>query len=212
MSVTNLPEGFRFTPYADCNAAGGMAAYNWEADPKRIAFQAARYLTVAKLLEGKRRVLEVGCADGWGARIVRQHVANLDAIDIDESAIAIAEKNYSLRWPVFFLCADVLKTTFIGYDACYCLDLFEHLRDEAGLLARLAAIAPICVIGTPSVEAQIYASEISQREHVNCVSKSGLRDRMAKHWRHVFVLGMNDTTLHTGHDAMTHYLFGIGCN
>lgn len=198
--------------YEDCNAAGGMTAYNWEADPKRVAFQATRYLTVAKLLERKLRVLEVGCADGWGARIVAQHVGSLDAIDSDPVAIQFAKSNISPSWPINFACMDVLHAGFSGYDACYCLDLFEHLPDKAGLLGRLAEIAPICVIGTPTVEAQIYASEISQREHVNCVSKRGLAERMEKHWRHVFVLGMNDTTLHTGHDAMTHYLFGIGCD
>lgn len=198
--------------YEDCNSAGGMAAYNWEMDPKRVAFQAARYLTVAKLLEGKLRVLEVGCSDGWGARIVAQHVGNLDAIDVDANAVAIAKSKESPRWPINFACMNVLTADLTGYDACYCLDLFEHLRDEADLLGRLAAIAPVCVIGTPTIESQIYASEISQREHVNCVSKRGLALRMQRHWKHVFVLGMNDTTLHTGHDAMTHYLFGIGCN
>jgi hypothetical protein len=105
---------------------------------------------------------------------------------------------------------DILKADFAGYDACYCLDLFEHLPDEAGLLGKLAAVAPLCVIGTPSLESQAYASEISKREHINCVTKRGLHERMAKHWKEVIVLGMNDTTLHTGHDAMTHYLFGIG--
>lgn len=196
--------------YEDCNAEGGMTMYNWNHDPKRVAFWSARYLTVAKLLEGKIRVLEVGCADGSGARIVKQHVKNLDAIDADESAIWIAKKNVSPFWPIMFECADILKTDFAGYDACYCLDLFEHLHDDSGLLARLSSIAPICIIGTPSIESQAYASEISKREHVNCVSKSGLRIRMQKYWSHVFVLGMNDTTLHLGHDAMTHYLFGIG--
>jgi len=189
-----------------------MTAYNWSVDPKRIAFQAARYLTVAKLLEGKLRVLEVGCADGWGARIVAQHVGNLDAVDIDPAAILRAKQGESVNWPIHFACADILKTDFAGYDACYCLDFFEHITDDAGLLARLATIAPVCVIGTPSIEGQLYASEISKREHVNCVSKAGLRLRMQRHWKQVFVLGMNDTTLHTGHDSMMHYLFGIGVN
>lgn len=198
--------------YEDCNAAGGMTAYNWEADPKRLAFQYARYKFVAKMLEGKRSVLEVGCADGQGARIVRQHVLSLDAIDVDEAAIETARRLASKRWPIKFWAADVMKERLSGYDAAYCLDLFEHLPEEAGLLGRLRLLAPICVIGTPSAESQQYASEISRREHVNCVSKVGLRIRMQKHWRHVFLFGMNDETLHTGHDAMTHYLLGIGCD
>lgn len=196
--------------YEDCNAVGGMTAYNWANDPKRLAFQSARYLQVARFLERKLRVLEVGCADGWGARIVAQHVVNLDAVDIDADAIRIARQNVSARYPVNFACMDILHTQFAGYDACYCLDLFEHLPDEAGLLQRLSDAAPMCVIGTPSLESQAYASEISKREHVNCVTKLELANRMYRHWKHVLMLGMNDTTLHTGHDSMTHYIFGIG--
>ncbi len=189
-----------------------MTAYGWEMDPKRLAFQAARYLTVAKLLEGKTRVLEVGCSDGWGARIVRQHVLSLDAIDADAAAIEFARQNMSQRWPVWFACQNILVDNFAGYDAVYCLDLFEHIPADQGLLERLRKIAPVCVIGTPSLESQRHASTISLREHVNCVTKAWLRSQMEDWWKHVFVLGMNDTTLHTGHDGMTHYLFGIGCD
>lgn len=189
-----------------------MTAYNWSADPRRLAFQAARYLFVAKMLEGKMRVLEVGCADGQGARIVRQHVGSLMAIDSDARSIAEAERLMSPRWPVEFRVGDVLKGALPRMDAVYCLDLFEHIAAESQLLTALHAIAPVCIIGTPSLESQAYASEISKAGHVNCVTKSGLRKRMCHHWRHVFMFGMNDNTLHCGFDEMTHYLFGIGCD
>jgi len=197
--------------YDDCNAAGGMTAYNWEADPRRLAFQFARYKFVAKMLEGRLRVLELGCADGQGAKIVRQHVSSLDAVDIDPAAIGHARRLASTRWTINYFCADVLATDFRGYDAVYALDLFEHMPDEAGLLARMSAAAPVAIIGTPSAQSQLFASEISRREHVNCVDKAGLRRRMEEHWTHVFAFGMNDETLHTGFDPMCHYLLAIGC-
>jgi len=198
--------------YAPCHIAGGMTAYGFENDPKRIGFQCARYKVVAKLLEGKRHVLEVGCADGFGARIVRQHVALVDAVDRDPEAIWQAILNGSPRWPIAFQTHNILDGPRTGYDAAYCLDLFEHIPpiDEDKLLANLCACAPVCIIGTPSLESQAYASEISRAGHVNCVTKGGLRERMQRHWSQVFMLGMNDETLHVGHDGMTHYLFGIG--
>lgn len=198
--------------YEDCNAVGGMTRYNYEADPKRMAFQAARYLAVAKLLEGEGRVLEVGCADGWGARIVRQHVEFLDAVDVDEQAIQFARDNASDRWPIRFMVGDILSAAFHGYDAVYALDLYEHFAPDAGFLRRMRGVAPVAVIGTPSLESQAYASEISKREHVNCPTKAMLREAMREYWKHVFVLGMNDATLHMGHDAMTHYLIGVGAD
>lgn len=199
--------------YEDCNSSGGMTAYNWEHDPKRLAFQYARYKFVAKMLEGKESVLEVGCADGMGARIVRQHVNELMAVDADEAAIQIARELSSARWPVRFQVLDILSHAIREFDAVYCLDLFEHIAQENEdlLLGNLRLCAPVAIIGTPSIQSQRFASEISLREHVNCVSKAGLRERMQRHWTHVFMFGMNDETLHVGHDGMTHYLFGIGC-
>lgn len=198
--------------YEDCNALGGMTAYNWEMDPKRIGFQAARYKFVAKMMEGKLRVLEVGCSDGMGARIVRQHVASLDAIDSDKDAIGHAKDNASARWPINFWAADFMTEAFGGYDGVYALDVFEHVEptQEHRFLERLRAAAPVCVIGAPSRESQLYASEISRREHVNCPTKESLRESMLQHWSQVFVFGMNDETLHTGFGPMSHYLLAIG--
>jgi hypothetical protein len=199
--------------YEDCNALGGMTAYNWEMDPKRLAFQFARYKHVAKMLEGKKRILEVGCSDGMGARIVRQHVEWLVGIDSDEAAIHHAKRLMSEDWPIHFEARDfMIGEPLTDYDAAYSLDVLEHFepRKRHDFLARMSLAAPMAIVGTPSLESQAHASEISKREHKGCLTKAGLRIAMAMHWKHVIVLGMNDETLHTGHDAMTHYLLGIG--
>lgn len=198
--------------YDECHRVGGMTAYNWLADPKRLAFQYARYLFVAKMVAGMRKVLEVGCADGQGARIVRQHVSFLDAIDADWRSIGEARKLMADAWAVHFSVHDIMQGGLSGYDAVYCLDLFEHIDDDKTLLRHLRACAPVAIIGTPSKESQVYASPISRREHVNCVSQEELRAKMLKHWKNVFSFGMNDTTLHAGFGPMCHYLFAIGAS
>src|SRR3990167_5246038 len=73
--------------YAHEHAHGGMSKQAYEEDPKRLCFTLARYKHVAKMLEGMGHVLEVGCADGFGSRIVRQHVSKLTAIDADLESI-----------------------------------------------------------------------------------------------------------------------------
>ena len=47
----------------------------------------SRYKFVAKMLEGKDSVLEVGCGDGFGIPIVAQSVNTLYAIDWEERFI-----------------------------------------------------------------------------------------------------------------------------
>jgi len=53
---------------------GIMANQAWYDDPRRLAFTFSRYKFVSKMLSGKAHVLEVGCADAFGTRIVMQEV------------------------------------------------------------------------------------------------------------------------------------------
>lgn len=164
-------------------------AYVLDADPKHLVFTLARYKFVAKMFAGMGRVLEVGCGNGFGARIVAQAVGKLDATD---------EDTY-----------DILTGVRPGYDGVYLLDVFEHIADEATVCANLKACAPVCIIGTPSRESQVYASKLSIEKHVNCKSGEELRELCKGYWKHVFMFGMNDETLHTGFLPMSHYLIAL---
>jgi len=200
--------------YDVCHEAGGMSAYEWERDPKRLAFILARYTFVAKMLAGKGNVLEVGCADGYGSRIVRQAVYALEAIDKDAQSIGEARRlNYSARWPIQFGARDMFEPPLMpgAWEAVYALDVIEHIEPDKSefFLATLARTAPICIIGTPSLESQQYASELSKQGHINCMSGDTLRGECQQHWRQVFMFGMNDCVLHTGFLPMSHYLFAL---
>lgn len=202
--------------YTPCHAAGGMSKYEWQRDPKRLGFILARYKFVAKMLTGKDVVLEVGCADGFGSRVVRREVNDLIAIDIDKQSIVQAihsNKTEKINF-VHSSLADWrrnMDNTTYGYDAVYALDVFEHIqpRQSDHFLFDLSEVAHVCIIGTPSLESQKYASKLSKLGHVNCVTGATLRKRCAQHWRQVFMFGMNDETLHTGFLPMSHYLFAL---
>ena len=197
--------------YADCHAAGGMTAHYWEGDPKRLAFVLARYKFVARMLEGREKVLEVGCADGFGSRIVRQHVGWLTAVDIDLASIDEAKRSNGVRFAVDFNVHDILAAPMRGFDAVYCLDVFEHIEpaDEARFLHHLRVAAPVAIVGSPSLESQVYASELSRAGHVNCKTGPDFKRSLEAHWRTVFLFGMNDEVLHTGFHPMAHYRMGL---
>lgn len=201
--------------YDGCHLVGGMTADYWERDPKRLAFVLARYKFVARMLEGKGRVLEVGCADGFGSRIVRQHVGELWAIDIDEKSIKEAEQASTEQWPINFLVQDIMacqgSARFSKFDAVYCLDVLEHIASamEDAFLGKLRESAPVAVIGMPSLESQAHASELSRAGHVNCKTGPDLKSALERHWKNVFLFGMNDETLHTGFAPMCHYRIAL---
>lgn len=67
----------------------------------------------------------------------------------------------------------------------------------------------VLIVGTPSLESQVYASEQSKSGHVNCRSGDQLRDDMRRYFSNVFLFGMNDEVLHVGYLPMCQYLFAL---
>ena len=196
--------------YAPCHLVGGMTADYWSRDPKRLGFVLARYKFVARALEGKARVLEVGCADGFGTRVVRQHVGHVTAVDIDAASIAEARRANCKTWPVDFRVHDILGDTVLGeFDAVYALDVIEHMTEEAWFLATLRDCAPVAILGAPSLESQVYASELSRKGHCNCKTGADFKRTLQAHWAQVFVFSMSDETVHTGFQPMAQYLIGL---
>lgn len=196
------------------HAHGGMSRWAYEDDPKRLAFTLARYKHTARMLEGLNHVLEVGCADGFGTRIVRQHVGALTAIDTDPRSIEEAKLASSERWPIDFRYGDpqdLLPHIGIGqpYDAVYALDVLEHIPSDASFLVALSKLAPVTIIGTPSRESQQYASSMSRLGHVNCYSGADLRTRLLQFWEHAFIFTMHDEVLGTSYYPMAQYLLAL---
>ena len=61
---------FRVKEKHGISRLGLMANESWNEDPTRTLFTLARHKFVAKMLEGRARVLEVGCADAFVTRLV----------------------------------------------------------------------------------------------------------------------------------------------
>lgn len=184
---------------------GLMSSYRWAHDPKTILFMLSRYKFCASMLSGKNNVLEVGCGDAFGSRIVAAVVGHLDCYDQDkqmiESAAPLANISYFAE-----------RFTFGKYDAAYSLDVVEHMRsDEMHELLRVLGLsAGIVIIGSPSKESQAYASPLSAANHINCMTGPELKLAMQQHFRQVLLFSMNDEVIGTGFSPMSHYNFAIG--
>lgn len=196
---------------------GLMANQVWHDDPRRLAFLLARYKFVAKMFGGLDRVLEIGCADAFGTRIVLQEVARLTAVDFDPVFVQDALDRMDPRWPFECRVHDMLDGPVPGpFDGIYSLDVIEHIPpgDERRFLANtvdsLAGHGTL-IIGTPSLQSQPYASPPSKVGHVNCKDAIQLKDLMREHFHNVFVFSMNDEVVHTGFHPMAHYLLALCC-
>jgi 2-polyprenyl-3-methyl-5-hydroxy-6-metoxy-1,4-benzoquinol methylase len=196
---------------------GLMTNETWHLDPKRLAFVLARYKFVAKMLSGLQRVLEVGCADAFGTRIVLQEVGQVTAVDFDAVFVRDVQQRMDPRWPLECHVHDILEGPVAGpFDGAYALDLLEHIppdREDVFLtnLSESLTSHGVLVLGTPSLQSQAYASPASRAGHVNCKDAVGLRTLTGRFFHNVFIFSMNDEVVHTGFYPMAHYLFAVCC-
>lgn len=196
---------------------GVMVNAAWEQDPRRLLFLLARYKFVAKLLKGKERVLEVGCGDAFGTRIVQQDVKSVTAVDFDPVFVSDANARMSEQWRFDCRVHDMLAGPVAGeFDAAFSLDVLEHIMpaDEDRFVTnvvRSLRADGVAIFGSPSLQSQQYASPASKEGHVNCKDGEELRSLMLRYFSTVFLFSMNDEVVHTGFLPMAHYLFAIGC-
>ena len=197
---------------------GLMTNQAWEDDPKHLVFTLSRYKFVAKMLSGAQNVLEVGCADAFGTRLVAQEVDALTAVDFDPVFVDDVNQRMSERWPFQCKVHDMLTGPVQGpFDGVYALDVVEHI--EKGLEDRFLtnmtdslAEHGVLILGTPSLESQVHASPQSKAGHVNCKNGATLKELLGRFFHNVFIFSMNDEVVHTGYYPMAHYLFGIACS
>lgn len=202
------------------NHLGLMSGHTWSIDPKRLTFVLSRYKFVSKMLKGYKNVLEIGCGDGWASSIVAKEVKNLTAVDIDPIFIEHA-KQYTMD-NIIFKVHDMINDKNIYpidripkyFDGAYALDVLEHIvpEQEGVFLGNIClSIGPrgTFICGSPSLESQTYASDISKKGHVNCKSEDELRNTLNRYFNNVYLFGMNDEVLHTGFGPLCHYRLAI---
>jgi 2-polyprenyl-3-methyl-5-hydroxy-6-metoxy-1,4-benzoquinol methylase len=186
-------------------------------DPKHMCFSLARYKFVAKLLDGKDTVLEVGCGDGFGLPIVAHSVPHLHCADWDERNIMGNRRRLAMLENVTYEVCDVtLRPPDVKADGAYAIDVLEHVAPslEGAFMENICACLPangVLVIGTPNKEAEQYSTRPEVNvQHVNLKTHDELRALLLGHFENVFMFGMNDEVVHTGFLPMAHFLWGVG--
>lgn len=196
---------------------GLMTNQVWEDDPRRLLFTLSRYKFVSKMLAGREHVIEVGCADAFGTRIVQQEVKRLTATDFDQVFIDDVLRRMDDRWSFECRQHDFLEGPFPGsFDGAYALDVIEHIpaaQEDLFVGNVVKSLTPdgMLILGSPSLESQPYASPPSKAGHVNCKTGPQLRALLSRFFHNVLLFSMNDEVVHTGFASMAHYLIAIGC-
>ncbi len=197
---------------------GPWASDDLRNDPRHLAFVLSRYKFCAKMLAGKKRVLEVGCGDALGLPLVAQCVEHVHAVDWDQRQLDGNAERLSHLTNVSYGLHDFNEGPIdMRFDAIYWVDVIEHIEPalEAAFLDNLlASLEPggVMVTGTPNLTAAEYASPQSKIHHINLKDFEELREIMAARFENVFMFGMNDEVLHTGFGPMSHYVWSVAAS
>jgi len=202
--------------FIDSIELGPWTSYSLLYDPKHIGFVLARYKFCAKMFEGMDRVLEVGCGDGIGTPVIGQYVKTVIAIEPETRHIRGNRRRLNKLKNVEFKGLDICKNVPEGqFDAAFSIDVIEHLDKSLNrpfFENQCACLKDdgVCIVGTPNITANKYASPRSRVQHINLYSQESLKKMMSRYFKRVFMFGMNDDVLHTGYAPMCHYIFGMG--
>lgn len=199
---------------------GPQATDQWLNAPDHLAMVLARYRAAAALIGDAERVIEFGCGEGVGARILGKG-RSYTGVDTDTDAISVTYEH-----DVLCLEHDILNPnrplTFRNRfgqkaEAVVSLDVIEHIPSdrEADFMQAACAVLSaygVCVIGTPNAAFEHLASPQSRAGHINLYTHERLHALMSKHFRVIQSFGMQDTSIHMGHPSARHYLLmaGIG--
>jgi hypothetical protein len=133
-------------------------------------------------------VLEVGCADAFGTRLVPREVRRLTAIDSDRVFVEDVLRRMDPRWSFECRQHDLLAGPVPGrfevrLEAAYAMDVLEHI---------------------PAENEDLFVQNM-----VCSLTSEGLMERF---FHNVFMSSMNDEMVHTGFAPMAHYNIGLGCS
>jgi cyclopropane fatty-acyl-phospholipid synthase-like methyltransferase len=195
---------------------GMRTSMAYESDPVRLVFTLSRYKFVAKMFDGFDSVLEVGAGDGFKSPIVKQFCKKLTISDIEiKNKMDFDQITFSkTKFIIHNFVKHSLKKKF---DGIYSLDVLEHIekKDEKRFIKNICRSLKkdgTLIVGMPTLESQIYASKLSKEGHVNCKSKKELKKFLSPYFSNIYMFSMNDEVVHTGYDAMSHYIFALACN
>lgn len=181
--------------------------------PRRLLHLLSYYKFAAKMIGPGKRVMDIGCSEGFGTILLAEHAEHCVGVDVDADAIAVANATLASD-KLEFIVADVLQQGLGRFAAAVSLDVIEHIyqENEDAFVAAVAGSLEadgIFVIGTPNVTADRYANEHSRRGHVNMFDAERLRALGLRHFHNVFSFSANDEIVHTGFSPMAHYLLAL---
>lgn len=138
----------------------------------------------------KKKVLEIGCGEGYGTNFLSKY-ADVIGIDIDEESIDHAKKKYGF----FFFKFDGIKIPYNNnsFDIVVSLQVIEHVKDVQGYLREIKRVLKdkgIFYVSTPNKEIRLDKGKIWNKFHFREYYADELRNELNKFFNNIKIFGL----------------------
>jgi len=129
----------------------------------------AAYAFAREQVWGKR-VLDAGCGDGYGAKMLAESAARVVAVDRCTAAISLAARRYR-RTNLSYQACDLARLTDLGerFEVVCSFQVIEHLVDPLPFLSQVRAVlepAGCLLLTTPNREMSLVENPYHIHEYV----------------------------------------------
>ncbi|MDO8538462.1 MAG: class I SAM-dependent methyltransferase [archaeon] len=149
----------------------------------------ARYNFASEFVKGKK-MLDCGCAGGYGTNFLSNFAQNIKAIDLSKEAVAFAKKNFQTKNIEFQqMDATSLKFKDSDFDSVISFEVIEHIKNQNKYLSEIKRVLKkegVYVCSTPNTK--IFGSD-NNSFHEKEFSFEELKALLEKHFSSVEIFG-----------------------
>jgi O-antigen biosynthesis protein len=176
----------------------GERCVPWVKDAAMLYEHLHRYLWAARLTAG-RRVLDLGCGEGYGAAILAGSAVAVVGVDVDERTVAHARANYAREGLRFEQASALDLSAFddASFDAVVAFEMIEHVSDHERLMAEISRVLGddgLLVVSTPDKDVYSQATGQVNDFHEHELTLEQFRDVLAARYAHVAMWGQRTIT------------------
>ncbi len=146
-----------------------------------------RYTMAIGFAEGKK-VLDAACGEGYGSHLLAQKADSVVGVDVSETAIKHASKQYQ-QSNLSFVVADVLKMNFAdsSFDLVVSFETLEHLSEHEELLQEFKRVLKpegVLLISTPDKKEYSDKTGFDNEYHVKELYRHEFDDLLKESFIH----------------------------
>lgn len=138
----------------------------------------------------EKKVLELGCGEGYGTVLLAQSASKICALDYSKTAIEKAKKNYQVN-NLEFICRDVNRLNFEpdSFEVIVAFQFIEHLKKPEPIflsISNLLKSPGIFLSSTPNKKASL----VQQPYHFKEYDKDELQQTLKNYFANVAIYGL----------------------